>query len=404
MGSVALADFNRDGSPDVVALHQDGNAVRLHLGHGDGTVGPATIVPVGVQPLLATVGDWNTDGWLDLAVVDHNQDNQSRTWILSQVPGTLDGTSPTVTLTAPAGGATIQGSVALAATATDDVGVTLVEFYLGSTLIGADATEPYGIPWATSAVPNGSYTLTAKAYDALGNVGTSPGVSVTLANPDTKAPLVSLTGPVAGTMLSGPVPLTATASDFNGVTRVEFFYGATLIGADTTPPSPFGVTWNADLVAAGPYTLTAKAYDAAGNVGTSSGVPVTVDRAPTAAAGPAQAVEATSPSGATVTLTGTGTDPDPGDTLSYRWTQGATVLGTTPSIVLTVPLGTDAFKLRVTDSHGAFAEATVFITVEDTTGPVLTLPGNLTLARPVRPARSRPSPPPPSTRSTGRSR
>ena len=95
-GSVALADFNRDGSSDVVALHYDGNALRLHLGHGDGTVGPATTVPVGVQPLLATVGDWNTDGWLDLAVVDRNQDNQSRTWVLSQVPGTLDGTSPTV--------------------------------------------------------------------------------------------------------------------------------------------------------------------------------------------------------------------------------------------------------------------------------------------------------------------
>jgi hypothetical protein len=379
-GSVALADFNRDGFADLVAVHHDGNAARLHLGHGDGTVGPATIVPVGVQPLLATVGDWNTDGWLDLAVVDRNQDNQSRTWILSQVPGTLDGTSPTVTLTAPGGGTTLQGSVALAATATDNVGVTLVEFYRGATLIGADATEPYGIPWDTSAVPNGSYTLTAKAYDALGNVGTSPGVSVTLANPDTTAPSVSLTGPLAGSMLSGPVPLTATASDFNGVTRVEFFYGATLIGADTTPPSPFGVAWNTDPVAAGGYTLTAKAYDAAGNVGTSAGVAVTVNRAPTASAGPAQAVEATSPAGAMVTLTGTGTDPDPGDTLSYRWTDGLSALGTTPSITLTVPLGLHFFVLRVTDSHGAFAEATVGITVEDTRGPVLTLPANQTLA------------------------
>ena len=149
-GSVVLADFNRDGSTDVVALHFDGNAVRLHLGHGDGTVGPATIVPVGVQPLLATVGDWNTDSWLDLAVVDRNQDNQSRTWVLSQVPGILDGTSPTVTLTAPVGGATLQGSVALAATATDDVGVTRVEFYYGSTLIGTDTTEPYDVLWDTA--------------------------------------------------------------------------------------------------------------------------------------------------------------------------------------------------------------------------------------------------------------
>ena len=142
-GSVALADFNRDGSLDVVALHYDGNAARLHLGYGDGTVGPPTTVPVGVQPLLATVGDWNMDGWLDLAVVDRNQENQSRTWVLSQVPGTLDGTLPIVDLTAPAAGATIQGSVTLAATATDDVGVTRVEFLQGATLIGTDATAPY---------------------------------------------------------------------------------------------------------------------------------------------------------------------------------------------------------------------------------------------------------------------
>ena len=95
-----------------------------------------------------------------------------------------------------------------------------------------------------------------------------------------------------------------------------------MLGADATPPSPFGITWNTDPVAAGRYTITAEAHDEAGNVGTSSGVTVTVDRAPTAIAGPAQAVEATSAAGATVTLTGAGTDSDPGDTLSYLWTEG----------------------------------------------------------------------------------
>jgi hypothetical protein len=378
-GGVALADLNRDGALDVVALSYDSNSARLNLGHGDGTVGPATAVPVGVQPLLVTVGDWNSDAWLDLAVVDRNLDSQSRTWVLSQVPGTLDGTLPTVALVAPAGGATLQGPVNLAATATDNVGVTLVEFYSGSTLVGTDASAPYDVAWNTLAVPNGSYTLTAKAHDARGNVGTSAGVSVTVANPDTTAPAVSLTAPLAGSRLSGQVPLTATASDANGVTRVGFFLDATLLGTDTTPPSPFGVTWNTDTVAAGRYTLTAKALDAAGNVGTSPGVPVVVDRVPTAVAGPAQAVEATSSAGAPVTLTGGGTDPDPGDALSYRWTEGASVLGTTASITLTVPLGLHVFTLRVTDSYGAFAEAPVSITVEDTRGPVLALPANMSL-------------------------
>ena len=52
------------------------------------------------------------------------------------------------------------------------------------------------------------------------------------------------------------------------------------------------------------------------------------------------------------------------------------MLGTTPSITLTSPLGVHVFTLRVTDSYGAFAEATVTVTVEDTRGPVLTLPAD----------------------------
>ena len=65
--------------------------------------------------------------------------------------------------------------------------------------------------------------------------------------------------------------------------------------------------------------------------------------------------------------------------VSYLWTDGTSALGTTPSITLTVPFGVHFFSLRVTDSYGAFAEATVGITVEDTRGPVLTLPGNLAI-------------------------
>jgi hypothetical protein len=106
---------------------------------------------------------------------------------------------------------------------------------------------------------------------------------------------------------------------------------------------------------------------------------VTVDRPPTAAAGPAQAVEATSPAGAAVTLAGAGTDPDPGDSLSYAWLDGGILLGTSPSITLTASLGLHVFTLRVTDSYGAFAEASAGVTVEDTRGPVLTLPGKQTL-------------------------
>jgi hypothetical protein len=94
-----------------------------------------------------------------------------------------DTTDPTVSVTSPSNGATVSGTVTISATASDNVGVTKVEFYYDSTnLISTDTTSPYSIPWNTTAVSNGTHTLLAKAYDAAGNVGTSSSVSVTVSN------------------------------------------------------------------------------------------------------------------------------------------------------------------------------------------------------------------------------
>ncbi|MBN1206277.1 MAG: S8 family serine peptidase [Myxococcaceae bacterium] len=93
-----------------------------------------------------------------------------------------DTTKPTTSITAPAAGATLSGTVTVSASASDNVGVSKVEFYAGSTLLGTDTSSPYSSSWNTSAVTNGSYSLTSKAYDAAGNVATSAAVSVTVNN------------------------------------------------------------------------------------------------------------------------------------------------------------------------------------------------------------------------------
>ncbi len=59
------------------------------------------------------------------------------------------------------------------------------------------------------------------------------------------------------------------------LTNVEFYYGTTLIGSDTT--SPYSVSWNTTGVPTAATTLTSKAYDAAGNNATSTAVNVTVN-------------------------------------------------------------------------------------------------------------------------------
>jgi subtilisin family serine protease len=93
-----------------------------------------------------------------------------------------DTTAPSTSITAPAGGSTVSGTTTVSANASDDVGVSRVEFFLGSSLLGSDTTAPYSFDWNTTSVANGAYSLTTKAYDAAGNVGASSAVSVTVSN------------------------------------------------------------------------------------------------------------------------------------------------------------------------------------------------------------------------------
>jgi hypothetical protein len=94
--------------------------------------------------------------------------------------------------------------------------------------------------------------------------------------PDTTAPQVSVTDPKTGTTVSGIIAVGATASDSVGVKSVQFKVDGQAVGAPVTSP-PFMAQWDTRATSAGQHTVTAEATDAAGNVGISAGVNVTVD-------------------------------------------------------------------------------------------------------------------------------
>lgn len=100
---------------------------------------------------------------------------------------TADTTAPTVKLTNPGSGKTVSGLTSVEATASDDVGVTKVDFYVDSSLKASDTSAPYSFQWDTGLIGNGSHTLIAKAYDAAGNVS-SDSYSVSVANGDKQPP------------------------------------------------------------------------------------------------------------------------------------------------------------------------------------------------------------------------
>ncbi len=181
---------------------------------------------------------------------------------------------PTVALTAPSPGATLTGTVTLTATATDNVGIARVDFYVGETLLGSDPSAPYSLAWNSRTSANGSQRLSARAFDVEGGEGTSASVQVTLNN-DFVPPTVALLSPTHGATLTGPVSLQASASDDRGIARVEFHAGARYLGSDSTSPYQFTLTPSTTLN--GSQVLTARAYDLAENPTTSAPVTVTLD-------------------------------------------------------------------------------------------------------------------------------
>ena len=114
-------------------------------------------------------------------------------WVAAQYAATLpddppppppgnDVTPPTVSITSPATAAVVSRSVRVAITATDDVAVTSVELRIDGVPAGTDTTAPYLVKWSSRSVTDGSYTLTAVAYDTAGNSATSASVPVVVDN------------------------------------------------------------------------------------------------------------------------------------------------------------------------------------------------------------------------------
>jgi chitinase len=93
-----------------------------------------------------------------------------------------DTTAPTVSLASSTTKLTSAGNVTLTASASDNVGVSRVEFYRGGTLIGTATSSPFTFADNFSSTSqNGTYSYTAKAFDAAGNNKTSSAVSVSVA-------------------------------------------------------------------------------------------------------------------------------------------------------------------------------------------------------------------------------
>jgi len=131
--------------------------------------------------------------------------------VCALLPLPLDITKPSVAIASPVSGTavTTAQTLTVAATAQDNIGVSKVEFYDGAVLEATDTVAPYSFAWAVTDASNGTHIITAKAYDAAGNVTSSTAVSVSVNIQTTPVPPT----------ISGPVKVFPGAQGFGADTK-----------------------------------------------------------------------------------------------------------------------------------------------------------------------------------------
>lgn len=312
-------------------------------------------------------------GLLSVTVVHAAPDAKLEISLTAPTPGMIVTAPATVTLTAAAQSSQTNHPV------------SKVEFYQGTTLIGTATAAPYSLSW--TAVPAGSYRLTAKAYtdkaDKQGaktkdekaqDSAVSAPVDILVNAP----PAISLTNPTANAVVHAPgsLTLTANASDTDGtIAMVEFYNGATLISTATS--APYSVTWS--NIPAGTYSLTARATDNHGASTTATAIPVIVNALPTVTLThptPNQIVAAP----ASFTLTASATDMD-GTIAKVEFYNGTTLIGTATAAPYTatwsnVPSGSYNLTAIASDNWGGQVSSSPIAITADTPPTVsLTSPG-----------------------------
>lgn len=182
----------------------------------------------------------------------------------------FDSLPPTIFITAPLDRSLVSGTLLVSAQAGDNVAVTKVEFYLNGLRQFTDSTTPYAWTWDTSVFANGPYTLSAKAYDAAGNVAASPDVNITVNNGSDSSP------PLISSVNASTTSATATISWLtNESANSQVEYGLSACPCGTTSPLDLSSVAKHSVTLTGlspstTYHYRVRSRDAAGNLAVSA--------------------------------------------------------------------------------------------------------------------------------------
>jgi hypothetical protein len=261
IGGSTVSTGTTGAAPIWVKLNRTGNIFTTYKS-ADGLTWTQVGSPLTIS-MTASV-------YVGLALTSHNTSAVTTSAFSSVSVTTGTNAAPVVSLTAPSNNAgyASPATIVLNATATDANGIQKVEFYNGASLLFIDNASPFTYTWTGVGV--GTYTLKAVAFDNTGLTATSSLITVKVS----VAPVVSITLPANNATYSAPaaVNIRANATDSDGISKVEFYNGTTLLGFDNTTPYEF--VWS--NVNSGTYSLKAIAYDNVNVTATSSIINISV--------------------------------------------------------------------------------------------------------------------------------
>jgi len=174
---------------------------------------------------------------------------------------TLDTDTPAVAITSPISGAILSGTATITVESTDGTsGIGSVALFVDGQLQTTLTQPPFNFTLDTSMLTSGLHTITVRATDRAGNQAEAS-VSVTI---DNTAPLVAITAPLSGAVVSGLITVSVQANDaISGMASVSLYVDGQLQATLTQPP--FNFPLNTLLFSSGSHTLTARGVDNSGN-------------------------------------------------------------------------------------------------------------------------------------------
>jgi hypothetical protein len=283
----------------------------------------------------------------------------------------VQNTPVTVSVTSPASGTTVSGTISVVATASTNA--TAVQFLIDSASAGAAVTlAPFSFSLNTATLSNGTHLLTAIARNAAGQSATSGAVSITVNNLSPPIPLkISITAPAAGATVMGSITVVATVSA--DTTSVQFMVDGNNAGALVTAP-PFSYLLNTATLSNGAHALAGVASNATGQTATSAALTVTVNN-------PHLQISSSSLPGGQVGAAYSATLKATGGTPPYTWSapsgqlpaglslSAAGMIAGTPTLA-----GSSTIAIEVSDSAGISVSSMVSITIATSPPPPPTAP------------------------------